>query len=365
MTSSDNTYGEMVFRCGGGHVVVDGLGHAGVELLGAQTVAAAQDLGHFTLFHVGRTDVEIERIAQGTRFFGAIQDGDGLDRFRHDGEHVFRGEGAVEADFDQADFLAIVVQVFHDLFQGFAGRSHGDDNPVGLGVADIVEGLVAAAGQVADLLHVVGHDARCFEVIGIAGFPALEIDVRVLGRAPQFGPFGVGAPGPEGRHGLAVDQFGHVGVVDHFDFLDFMGGAEPVEKVQEGNTGLDGGKMGDERHVHGFLDRVGGQQPEAGLAHGHDILVIPENRQGVGGNGAGRDMKNRGQQFPGHLVHVGDHQQQALGGREGRGQRAPGQRTVHGGRGPGFGLHLADRHVLSENVLAAVGGPVIGNFSDG
>ena len=80
--------------------------------------------------------------------------------------------------------------------------------PVGLGVADVIEGLVAASGQVADLFHVVGHDARCFEIIGVAGFPALEIDVRVLSRAPQFGPFGVGAPGPEGRNGLSVDQFG-------------------------------------------------------------------------------------------------------------------------------------------------------------
>jgi hypothetical protein len=144
-----------------------------------------------------------------------------------------------------------------------------------------------------------------------------------------------------------------------------VGGAEPVEKVQEGHAGFDGGQMGHQGQVHGFLDGVGGQQAEAGLAHGHDVLVIPENRQGMGGDRAGRDVEDRRQQFPGHLVHVGDHQQQALGGREGRGQGAAGQRAVHGGGGPGFGLHLAHGHVLPEDIFAAVGGPVVGDFADG
>ena len=48
-----------------------------------------------------------------------------------------------------------------------------------------------------------------------------------------------------------------------------------------------------------------------------------------------------GQLLAGDLVHVGDHQQQALGGGVGGGQGAGGQRAVHRAGGAGLGLHLA------------------------
>jgi hypothetical protein len=48
---------------------------------------------------------------------------------------------------------------------------------------------------------------------------------------------------------------------------------------------------------------------KTGLANGHDVLMVAEDRQGVGGDGPGGDMQDAGQQFTGHLVHVGDHQQ--------------------------------------------------------
>jgi hypothetical protein len=101
----------------------------------------------------------------------------------------------------------------------------------------------------------------------------------------------------------------------------------------------------------GFLNRGRCQQRKTGLADGHDVLVVAENRQGVGGNGPGGDVQHAGQQFAAHLVHVRDHQQQALGGREGAGQRTGRQGAVDGGGGSGFALKLADQHLLAENIL--------------
>ncbi len=64
--------------------------------------------------------------------------------------------------------------------------------------------------------------------------------------------------------------------------------------------------------VHRFLYRIGRQQCEAGLAGGHRILVIAKNRQRLRRDRARGDVDHRRRQFARNLVHVGDHQQQAL-----------------------------------------------------
>ena len=123
--------------------------------------------------------------------------------------------------------------------------------------------------------------------------------------------------------------------------------------------------MGDQRHVVRFLDRVARQHGETGLAAGHNVAVITEDVQRVVRQGAGADMEDRGRQFAGDLIHVGDHQQQALGRGEGGGQRAGGQGAVHSAGSTGFGLHLGDFDRLAEQVLPVMGGPLVRDFRHG
>ena len=47
-------------------------------------------------------------------------------------------------------------------------------------------------------------------------------------------------------------------------------------------------------------------------AHGHHVLVVAEDRQRMRGERPRRHMEDRWRQFAGDLVHVRDHQQQAL-----------------------------------------------------
>ena len=138
-----------------------------------------------------------------------------------------------------------------------------------------------------------------------------------------------------------------------------MAGAEAVEEVQEGHLGLQGSQMGHQGHIHGFLDRVGGQHGEAGLTAGHHVGMVAEDGQGMIGQGTGRHVEHTGQQLAGDLVHIGDHQQQALGSREGGGQRARRQRAVYGARGARLGLHLRYADLLAKQVFAPVGAPLI------
>ncbi|MPN24337.1 hypothetical protein SDC9_171734 [bioreactor metagenome] len=73
-------------------------------------------------------------------------------------------------------------------------------------------------------------------------------------------------------------------------------------------------------------------------------------------------MKYGGKQLSGNFIHVGDHQQQTLRGRERRGQSARDQRAVHRARRAAFRLHLRDTHLLPEQVLASRGSPFVGDF---
>ncbi len=96
----------------------------------------------------------------------------------------------------------------------------------------------------------------------------------------------------------------------------------------------------DGRQIHDFLHRTRGDKPEAGGSNRHDIGMIAEYRQGVSRHGSRGDMKNGRGQFPGDFKHVGDHQQEALGGGESRRQGAGRSGSMDGAGGAAFRLHF-------------------------
>src|SRR5690606_308718 len=148
--------------------------------------------------------------------------------------------------------------------------------------------------------------------------------------------------GPVLHDGPLVDQL--LEVVDREGFYggDLVGGTETVEEVQERNPGAEGGGVGDRGHVLSLLSGVRYQHRPAGLAGRHHVRVVTEDRQGVGGDGAGGDVDHCRGQFPGDLVHVGDHQEETLRGGEGGGESTRLQRAVDGTGGAALALHLDD-----------------------
>ncbi|KAF5044330.1 hypothetical protein DSECCO2_492900 [anaerobic digester metagenome] len=356
---------EMMLGLGDQHIVINGLDHGRGELLGAQTVTAGDDLGHFAAFHVGGADVLVERITLGAGFLGAVEHGDDGSRGGQNLQEVLGQERTVEANLDQADLLALGKKVTHHFLDGFTGRTHGHDDALGLRVADIVEGLVGTAGDGGDLLHLLDHDGGELVVVDVGSFTALVVDVGVLGGTANGRIGRAHGAGAEFGDGLVIDDLLDVFVVDDFDLLNFMGRAEAVEEVQEGDARFKGGQMGDQGQVHAFLHGTGSQHGETGLATGHDVLVVAEDGQGMGCHGARADMEDARKQFAGNLVHVGDHEQEALGTGKGGGQRAAGQGAVDSAGRTGFGLHLTDQNLLIENIQPALSRPLVRDLTHG
>ena len=187
----------------------------------------------------------------------------------------------------------------------------------------------------------------------------LEEDVAVLVRAAGVRVLGVQRVVTEGLDGVHVAHILEVIVVPDGDLLDLMGGAEAVEEVEERDLALDGGEVSHRREVHNLLDVALGEHGEAGLAASHDVGVVAEDVQSVGRDGTSRHVEDGRQALARDLVHVRNHQEQALRSRVRGGQSARAERAVDGAGGACLRLHLDHVDRRAEDVLAALGCPLV------
>ena len=290
----------------------------GRELLRRQPVAAAGHPRHDLALTVGvrlaegGDDVEVERLAHRAGLLGAVQHADLPHRRGQRLDQRLRREGPVQPHLDHADLLAPLVERGHGLRDGLRTGAHHDQDPLGLRVPGVVDDVERAAGALGEAGHQVLDHAGEPRVERVHRLARLEVDVRVLRGAADERPLG-------GQRAVAVrtDQLlGHerpqVVVGERLDRVELVRGAEAVEEVQERHPRLEGRRLRDQRQVVRLLDRRRGEQRETRLPHGHHVGVVAEDRQSLRRQRPGRHMHHARRQLAGDLVHVGDHQQQAL-----------------------------------------------------
>ena len=225
--------------------------------------------------------------------------------------------------------------------------------------------MISTASLRCEAVHDGLHDARDSGVIGAAGFARLEEDVRILRGAAKEGPIGAERVLAELDDVFVVDQRADRLVADGENFADFVRGAEAIEEMNERNARLEGGDLCDERHVGDFLHGVRCEHRPSGGAASHHVGVIAENRKRVGGQGASRYVHGGRRQFTGDLVHVGNHQQQALRGRK-RGAECTGlQRTMQCAGSAAFTLQLFYDGQCAPDILLPFRAPLIGPLGHG
>ncbi len=357
--------GEVVLRRGGGGVLEDALDHGGRELLGAEAVAAADDLGPGldpALFHRladGGADVEVERIAERAGLLDAVEDreelggggeglGEGLDREREE-----------EADLQDAELGAGGVELRDRLVAGVGAGAHDDDHVLRVGGADVVNDVVFAADELGELVHVLLDDARNGGVVLVDRLAALEVNVRVLGGAAHFRVVGRETAPAELLDEVVVDHRADRLLRHGVDLLHLVGRAEAVEEVEERDVRLQRGGVGDEREVLSLLDGGGGEHREARLAAAHDVRVVAEDVEALVGERAGGDVEDRRRELARDLVHVRDHQQEALRRRERRREGAGREGAVDRAGGAALGLHFDDLGDVAPEIGLALGGELV------
>ena len=357
-----NTHG----KAGHGGVLLElvehTLHHGGGEFLGAQAVAATHDDGHGKgqgALHIGIAQglhhVLQQGFAQAAGFLGAVEHGNLLHRRGQGGNHVLCREGTVQTHLQHADILA--AQGLHGFKAGLSTGAHDDDDAGGLGAADVFHQVVAAAGQLAELLHGLLHNAGHGVVELVHGFAALEVHVGVLGGAADDRSIGGEGAGVEGIHQVLVNHAAQLLVGDVGNLAHFVRGAETVEEVDEGHAALQRGRVGDGGHIGGFLGGSAAEHGETGGAGAHHVAVVTEDGETLGSQGAGGNVEDAGSQLAGNLEHVRNHEQQTLGGREGRGHGAGLQGAMHGTGSTSLRFHLYDAGDRAPEILAIYSGP--------
>ena len=163
-------------------------------------------------------------------------------------------------------------------------------------------------------------------------------------------------------HELLGHEGAQVVVGQELDRVQLVRGAEPVEEVQERHARAQRGGLRDERQVVGLLHGCRCEQGEPRLAGRHHVRVVAEDRQALRRERPGGDVQHRRRQLAGDLVHVRDHQQQALRRGECRGERAALERAVQRAGGSALALHLDHRGHAAPDVGAALARPLVGQL---
>ena len=304
-------------------------------------------------------NVLIERLANGAGLLGAVENSDLLDGLGQHCDEVLDGPRTIQAHLDKADLLAMSVEVVDDLLEGVHEGAHADHDVLSLGITVVIEEVIVGAELLVHLVHVVLNDRRQLVVGGVASLTMLEEDVAVLMGAAVVRMLGVERVVAERLDSGHVDHVGQVVVVPNGDLLNLVRGAEAVEEVEERHLALDSREVSNGGEVHDLLDVGLGEHGEAGLAACHNVGVITEDVERVGGHGTSRNVEDARQALARDLVHVRDHEQKTLRRRVGGGQRARTQRAVDGTRGASLGLHLDDIHLSAEDVLLALSCPLV------
>ena len=356
---------EVVLRFGQGEVVVDGDNHRRRSVGRAEAVAAAHDDGAFSLVVEGILHVEVERFAAGAGFLSAVEHGNLLARLGYGSEQVLHGEGAIEVNAHHADLLALRVEVVDGLAGSFRHGAHADDYAVSVVSAVVAEELVFAAGDLGDFGHVLLHDGGHSVVVAVADLAVSEERFGVFGHTAGHGMFGSECAAAELAHLVHRHEGADSLLVHHLNLLVLVRGAEAVEEVDEGHAAFERSQVSYGREVHHLLYGAFAEHGEARLAAGHHVLVVTEDTERVAGQRTCRHVEHAREQFARNLVHIRNHQQQALRCCKRRGERTGLERTVHSAGGAAFALHFLHLHRVAKEVDTALCRPFVHVFSHG
>ena len=273
-----DAHGEVVLGFGQFEVVEYGDNLGGSHVGRAETVAATHDEGTVLYVIEGALHVEVQRLTLCSGLLGAVEHGDALAGGGHGSEQVLHGEGTIEVNAHHTYLLALLYEVVDGLAGSLGGRTHEDDDVLGILGTIVVEEVILTAGDFGNLAQVVFHHFGHLVVVLVAGLTVGE-GLRVLGGTAGNGALGSEGTVAEGLDVGGVDELGHVFHLHHLHLMILVRGAETVEEVDEGHPGLQGSQVGNSGQVHHLLYGTGAEHGEAGLAAGHHILVVTEDTE--------------------------------------------------------------------------------------
>ncbi len=249
--------GEVILRAGLCERVEDRLHHGGRELFGRQAVAAAHDDrfgregGRAVRARLGEggDHVLIQRLAERARFLGAVHHRDRPNRSGQLAQERRDRERPEQVHLQHADLVATRREIVDRLVHGVGAGPHDHDDPLGLGMARVLEQAVAPARERGEPRHQLLHDVRAGAIEEVRRFARLEERIGVLRGPPQHGMVGRERPPAVGRHLVFRQQRPQVVVGELFDLRHLVRRPKAVEEVHERDARVERRRVRDGREV--------------------------------------------------------------------------------------------------------------------
>ncbi|MPM48231.1 hypothetical protein SDC9_94955 [bioreactor metagenome] len=159
---------------------------------------------------------------------------------------------------------------------------------------------------------------------------------------------------PESMERFHINQRPHILVIQCFDLLNLVGGTEAVKEMHKRKSCADCRQMRNGAEVHNLLSAGRSQHGKAGHTAAHNVGVITENGQCMGRQRSCRNMEHAREELACNLVHIRNHQQQALRRRISRSQSAGLQGAVNRTSGAAFRLHLDDIYRAAKQIFLSL-----------
>ena len=255
--------------------------------------------------------------------------------------------------------LAVSICVVNSLASSLRSRTHQDDDLLCILSTIVAEELILATCTFADGSHIFLHDSRNCIIVAVAALAMSEECLRILGHTLCLRMLRREGTSTELAQSLLIHEVANIVLFKKFDLLILVRGAETVEEVDERHASLECSKMSNSAEVHHFLNATFCQHGKACLTASHHIAVVTKDTQRVSCKCTGRNMEDAGQQFACNLVHIGNHEQEALAGSEGACEGTSLQRTMNGTSSTAFALHFLNHYCVAEEVLTTLSGPLV------
>ena len=341
------------------HIIVYRLDLSGVYILGAKTIPPAIDDRRVFSVGEGSYYIQIHRLTDAARLSRPIQNRDLSNGRRQSTQEMLHRERPIQMDLKISNFFTAVSQIVNDFPRRLANRAHSDDDPLCIRCAVVIEEMVFATRNLAELVQVTLYYFWQHIVLRIAGLCVLEVHIWPLNGGTDNGVVWVHGSGSPCLQCILIHQSGYGVQINHLDLLDFMGCPEAVEEVDEWDICLDGSQVSHSGQIHDFLYATSGEHSHTCGTAVHHILMITKNGISMGTNTACGHMQYAGVAMTCDDMQAGDHQHQALGGSKRCCQGTTLQRTMYCADRACLRLHLYQGNRLPKHILSARCSPFI------
>ena len=162
-------------------------------------------------------------------------------------------EWTIQVNSHHTNLLALSHQMVDSLAGSLCGRTHEDDDALGIGSSVIVKEVIFATCDLGNLGQIVLHYGWNSIVGSVAGLAVCEKCLGVFsGTAGLWTLRGEGTVA-ETFHIGRVNELGHVFLLHHFNLVILVGSTETVKEVDERHTSLQCCKVRHGGEVHHLL----------------------------------------------------------------------------------------------------------------